>query len=385
MSSFLSIEEYNTLELDAIRCLPNLVNAAFAPLTFARANFPLRARFEDEFVKYVDAMQEQRAPLYLSEFLGGMTHDEFCTFRLLVEQIAEFSQKNFNRRLGGWSSLLQCLSIARQIKLVTDEKRLRVLELGPGCGYLALILAYAGHSHFSTDVTQGFYLYQNRILNFSVPDKVVETARSSLSTAALQRLLDTPEMCIHMPWWQFAEMYKAEVPQFDLVTCNHMLAEMHPDSLSYSVKLASMMLKSSSIGLVVFEGWGWNISSSYRFVVEQFYKHNFVIVHSDRLVTVFAQRDRCQPKEFQKPEAMISGTGISWGNGMVYSNETINEFIPQEGAAATGSILKKRESFRRNITVPPQEVVSFYESKIGADQIFTENEIFWRFVGHPLQ
>ena len=99
---------------------------------------------------------------------------------------------------------------------------LRILEIGPGSGYLGMLLANDGHQYFAMDAAQAFYLYQKKIWSDIYGADYFDYSESSSRP-------DTTK-ATHIPWWQFANL-SIPIPDVDFVTINHALAEMHPQAV----------------------------------------------------------------------------------------------------------------------------------------------------------
>ena len=96
---------------------------------------------------------------------------------------------------------------------------LRILEIGPGSGYLGMLLANDGHQYFAMDAAQAFYLYQKKLWSDIYGADYFDYSEASSRP-------DTAKVT-HIPWWQFANL-SIPIPDVDVVTINHALAEMHP-------------------------------------------------------------------------------------------------------------------------------------------------------------
>ena len=99
---------------------------------------------------------------------------------------------------------------------------LRILEIGPGSGYLGMLLANDGHKYFAMDAAQAFYLYQKKLWSDIYGSDYFDYSESSSRP-------DTAKIT-HIPWWQFANL-SIPIPDVDVVTINHALAEMHPQAV----------------------------------------------------------------------------------------------------------------------------------------------------------
>ena len=99
---------------------------------------------------------------------------------------------------------------------------LRIFEIGPGSGYLGMLLANDGHQYFAMDAAQAFYLYQKKLWSDIFGADYFDYSDSSSRP-------DTAKVT-HITWWQFANL-SIPIPDVDVVTINHALAEMHPHAV----------------------------------------------------------------------------------------------------------------------------------------------------------
>jgi hypothetical protein len=99
---------------------------------------------------------------------------------------------------------------------------LRILEIGPGSGYLGMLLANDGHQYFAMDAAQAFYLYQKKLWSDIYGADYFDYSESSSRP-------DNAKIT-HIPWWRFANL-SLPIPDVDIVTCNHAFAEMHPQAV----------------------------------------------------------------------------------------------------------------------------------------------------------
>jgi hypothetical protein len=139
----------------------------------------------------------------------------------------------------------------QEVARIFAKRELTIFEIGPGSGYLGAMLIAAGHRYLSSDIAQGFYLWQSHLGRTLAGHDFVE--------GALQPSYPYPTgaRVVHMPWWHYATLYRsAPVPEVDIVVSDHALGEMHPYAMRYSAQLIQMMLRSSPIGLMMFESIG---------------------------------------------------------------------------------------------------------------------------------
>ena len=150
------------------------------------------------------------------------------------------------------------------------------------------MLILEGYPYAATDVTQAFYLYQNHFWNFITKGKVIDLADPSFVNRTFTEVLSSE--IIHLPWWEFVNFNASSVSQFDIVTANHTLCEMHPNSLGFTLYIAQSLLRGSGLKTFIFEGWGSDKENPRAYVNKHFYKHSFAMVHNDSQITIFVPR-----------------------------------------------------------------------------------------------
>ena len=248
----LSVQEYNKYEKKAINQLPNRVIEAFQPTEFYNTGYPTRIETDEELWKYIDVMQIKRYENNVINGLGGLSEDEFEIYRRLTKNICEFSKKYFSKSFVARNSISRSFIVFRALRQIYNEYTPTVYEIGPGCGYLGALVNQQGWPYYAMDNTQAFYLYQNRLWNYLSNNRVCEAIEPSSNY--------TPNDIVHIPWWNF---YLDEKPiKIDVITCNHMLIEMNPIALKYTVKKMHELLSHDNVNesqcpkIVLFEGWG---------------------------------------------------------------------------------------------------------------------------------
>ncbi len=78
--ALLSVNEYNAIESNAIKGLPNRIIGAFQPVAFNLLGYPAHVKGEKELYKFIDVMHEGE---YLSNRMKTellLTSDEFGQF-----------------------------------------------------------------------------------------------------------------------------------------------------------------------------------------------------------------------------------------------------------------------------------------------------------------
>jgi hypothetical protein len=216
------VEKYNQAERAGRATVSNRAIECFSLEVFNATGYPCRIEDESELWRYHDVMQEGRFKHNL-RLIGKYTDDEFDLITKTAKQILGFSVRHLPIRNSGKHALTRSLY---QYQLLMKHRPhngpLRILEIGPGSGYLGLLLANDGHQYFAMDSAQAFYLYQKKLWSDLYGSDYFDYSESTSR-------LDTAKVT-HIPWWQFANL-SIPIPDVDVVTINHALAEMHPQAV----------------------------------------------------------------------------------------------------------------------------------------------------------
>ena len=141
-TKLLDVESYNSAEAAAADRFPIRVNQAFFPEMFASVGYPARVERLDQLWRYIDVMHETRTTYNMDRLLHGLTGPRIRTVQRGYEDCRQPRDGNYGRRAHATSALLRALHVLRLIKIVTGDERPAVLEVGPGCGYLAMFLSW---------------------------------------------------------------------------------------------------------------------------------------------------------------------------------------------------------------------------------------------------
>jgi hypothetical protein len=390
--SALTVETYDSLEEKAISKLSNLVVQAFQPMVFQRYGYPFHIRSESELWKYIDVMHELRFEGDFVYFLEGITAYEFDLLKRLTEQICRFGESRFQKKAIARGTVLRSLNVLRHIRYLFGSARPRVFEMGPGCGYLGALLMLEGYPYAATDVSQAFYLYQNHFWNFISNGNITDLVGKGDVQEVCSGI--QPGSAIHLPWWEFVALHPESVPQFDVITCNAALGEMHHDSLGFSLKIARAFLNDSADEtpkVFVFEGWG-HPQNSHAKVTERFYKSGFVLAHNDPWITVFAPLGTKGaagsldlPRPITKPCFWRLENGLRRLAGAPPKNPNAVSYEPSSYASSNNClsqlILSGRQSDKDAKTVKIDQINRFYTDLLGSEDHDTPDERFLKLNG----
>ncbi len=368
----LSVQTYDRREQECADELPNRVVEMVNPVVFASEGYPMRVRHEKVLWRYVDVMHETR---FAMDFAGlhdnGLTAPEFTWLKNAATITCEHTRAAFGRPLTVRGSLLRALHVFRSITDITGARPLRVFEAGPGSGPLGCLFIQRGWGYAATDITQAFYLHQSHLWDRACGGKLIELADPATQWDGQIE----PGQPVHIPWWEFFRMLDRPIPQVDVVTSNHALAEMHPNSLAFTLRLAREMMRTGGgPKLFIFEGWGWEKLQTRDKVFEAFNKAGFSLVHTDDQVTVFAPRD------------VLTDPGSSiLPDGLIQPLVQIGNTIQLPGNTLSNRIVDARTRRKAQLSVRLPQVETFYRELLGSDDLRTADERFLEHIGRNYQ
>jgi hypothetical protein len=198
-------------------------------------------------------MQEGRREYNWGLLGGGLTLDEFRKFQVITADVDRLAQARFSRRMQVTTTLLRALYQAR---LVSHFDASTVLEVGPGSGYLGLLLMMSGCQYVAVDSCQAFYLWQNLLW---------------------EAMDEKPQA--HLTWWEWADY---EIKDVDLITANHVLCEMHPNAVAF------LGYRAQRVPNLVFDGWGWNVANPELGVAGKLSEFGFTLLVNERDYGLFS-------------------------------------------------------------------------------------------------
>ena len=216
------VEKYNQAERAGRATVSNRVIESFSLEVFNAVGYPCRIEDESELWRYHDVMNEGGFNDTL-RLIGSYSEHEFELVTKSAKQILSFSERHLPIRNSGKHALTRSLhQYQLLIKYRPHDGPLRVLEIGPGSGYLGLLLANDGHQYFAMDAAQAFYLYQKMLWSDIYGADYFDYSESTSRPESVK--------VTHIPWCQFANL-SIPIPDVDVVTINHALTEMHPQAV----------------------------------------------------------------------------------------------------------------------------------------------------------
>lgn len=285
-TELLSPAAYDAAERAAASQYCIRVNQAFFPEMFATVGYPARVDSADQLWRYIDVMHETRTNYNMDYLLFGLTPREFELFKEVTRIVDKHAQAHYGRRAHATAALLRAIHVLRLIKVATGDARPAVLEVGPGCGYLAMLLVMEGYPYIGTDVAQAFYLYQSHMLSHVA--NLVELAHQDGDITTIET--PKPGTAIHIPWWKWVTLTPDKIKlSAGIMTSNHCLCEMHPSSMGYLAAVSSGILgRHSGGGWFVFDSWGYDLLHGEDTILAKFTEYGFRLCHNEIAVSGMA-------------------------------------------------------------------------------------------------
>ena len=243
------VDKYNQAERAGRATVPNRAIESFSLELWNTMGYPFKIDSESELWRYHDVMQEGRFEGNL-RLIGSYSEHDFDLVTRTAKQILGFSERHLPIRNSGKHALTRSLyQFQLLMKNRPHDGPLRILEIGPGSGFLGMLLANDGHQYFAMDAAQAFYLYQKKLWSDIYGSDYFDYSESSSRP-------DTTKVT-HIPWWQFANL-SIPIPDVDIVTINHALAEMHPQAVKTIFARLYSAWGDTSTKLVLAESMGYD-------------------------------------------------------------------------------------------------------------------------------
>ena len=271
----LDIEDYNSAEAQEIFQCGYSELAAFSTKTFDDHCFPTRILDERELFRYADMFvgvdlnflergKFQSGSSTLSEY----TIEEISLLTKISKGVELITENSFSGPIQVYFNHLSAVGLFRVVQTISSflGRPLTIFEIGPGCGYTGVLLGMTGHNYISYDVTQAYYLWQNRLYAHFFQDEFVENAL--LEETELRRVS-------HIPWWHYMKFRENPPFEADLILSNSNLGEMHWLCLRYSLRLSEILLRRSDVGMLLYSSLGAQHINSKETVTEQLIASGF--------------------------------------------------------------------------------------------------------------
>ena len=354
----LSIQEYNILEIDGRVKLSNRFIRAFRPKLFENGGFPTTVKKEEELVRYIDSMHAYSFESHYHNLCGGITGEEFSLLKQTTNDIYNMTKEKYNANFLVKAPMIASICEKRIIEAALgDVNNKRVFEIGGGSGTLGCLLLEDNIKYLATDVTQAFYLIQNRLFDYITNGDMNELVNQELNRDS---------KCIHIPYWKLWEMRNNPI-DIDLVVSNHALLEMSPNSLRFYLNFCKMAMQNSSDGLFVFQGGGWRIDQNLIDLIELFDEYGFYLKYFDhsKEIAGFSLKEGSVKKEVLMALKQLLSSGVE--SEKIYALGThINSRLDSSQIFYCDALGNRmNDTFQKTSQldkVPLEEVKEYYDS-----------------------
>jgi hypothetical protein len=242
------IARYGAAEQAGRAKVPNLAIQAFSLEVFQAIGYPHRISSSRELWRYHDVMQDGRLEQNLG-LLGSAMDGEVDLVQRAADAIVDFSFSVFGFASAGKDMLSRAVYQYSLLASVLDgvPRPWTILEVGPGCGYLGVLLGLAGHRYIALEASQAFWVHQSALLQHVFGEEYSDG------------LVEDRRRISHLAWWDFCSE-GSTLPQLTACTANHMLGEMNPSGLIhltrklYGSQTDGFQLLAEDLGLCRYTG-----------------------------------------------------------------------------------------------------------------------------------
>ena len=272
------VEKYNQAERAGRATVSNRAIESFSLELWNAMGYPFKVDSESELWRYHDSMQDGRFKQNL-RLIGSYSDHDFDLVTKTAKQILSFSERELTMRNSGKCALTRSLyQYQLLMKNRPHDGPLRILEIGPGSGYLGLLLANDGHQYFAMDAAQAFYLYQKKLWSDIYRADYFDYSESTSRP-------DNAKVT-HIPWWRFANL-SIPIPDVDIVTINHALCEMHPTAVKTIFARLYAAWGNNEKKLVLAESFGYDYFNRKETMLKDIRTASFAIFRGGDQIGIF--------------------------------------------------------------------------------------------------
>jgi hypothetical protein len=249
---YITHSQYDSNLSAALSNVGSFVASAFNS-GFWTSTAPILGHHNDisRFKSLIDSHQEGRFKLITEVLLKNKISDfELYSLNNLISSYFEFCSF-YNLPFDSKSnSIYSSLYQARLIQEIhsSNLKDLIIYEIGPGSGFLSVLLTLMGAKVFSIECVQSHYVYQSYFYDFVFKDNFSEKAFSSNFN-----ITDFDCSINHLPWWKICHP-DSPLPPADVIISNHMLMETSNGACDFYRFFSNKLLKNT--GSWIIEGFG---------------------------------------------------------------------------------------------------------------------------------
>ena len=216
--------QYNKAHEEAALNSGFLVSEAFQSAYFNSKGRETHESEKINLIKYFDTHHDARLGHIKSNLLKNqLSLEEFLLLDKILEKARNFSVEKEISFTSNNAAILRAIFQLRVLQSFSgpDLNGKKILEIGPGSGWLSCLLALSGAEVYSVEITQSHYIFQS-ILFASLFDENFKEHAISDGQNIFE--IDQTNQLNHLPWWKICTI-PSSLPQFDFVVSNHMLME----------------------------------------------------------------------------------------------------------------------------------------------------------------
>ena len=270
----------------------------FSPVTFIAHNCPTRITAAHEIAIFIDTMQEGRARRLIEANLGGLTASEFVLLQDVCKGVFQLTS-DLGQPAVPFGALIRNFYQFRLAQTFLPKMD-RVLEVGPGSGYLPILLATTGRKVAATDITQALFLTQHVLYSR------FELINEPVWGAPLRSLPDElfhGSSFHHIPWWLFKDLDKSK-GSIDAIIVNCAICEFHKWAIHHLLTVA----RNLGVRRFLMDSTGHQAGTTpMQKVVSIFSQYEFSLVYAQNDVYVF---DRGEAKNVLPSEIVTGGPRV---------------------------------------------------------------------------
>lgn len=224
------IRNYSIEEHRALKTMSYAERSIFSPVTHRQQGDPTDIEEIEELAYFADTMHENRVELIFDRYLNGISKTEFELFKFVNQVTLELTTM-LHRPHIALGSLLMHIYQLRLIKQYFGQAT-NIIEIGPGSGYLSVLLSLQGKNVWTVDITRALTFWQ-KLLFSHIQDHVGLHGKELIEMGIKNE--NHESNLTQIPWWEYKEF---KVPDtIDLIVVNHAIAEMHPGAVRHMMKL----------------------------------------------------------------------------------------------------------------------------------------------------
>ena len=244
------------------------INKYFQPVLFKKLkSFNLKTTKFSELIKFVDMHHPNRYKLNIHN--GGIKKYSPKEVKL-KKKIEKIVLNYFKKKININDSFSRAIISYRFIKKKFNKK-FNIFEIGPGSGYLGILLKNDKYNYSSFEITKHHFIYQRFI-----HEKIFKK-KATLNILSEQFKNNKLRNNFHIPWWQVKNiLYFLNKFKPKIIVLNHCVNEMHHKALDYLCYNFSLLNQKP---IIYIEGFGSEKINSTENSLNIFYKHGFKIFY----------------------------------------------------------------------------------------------------------